>query len=50
VPAQQHQQQACPWLSIDISCQLGAQQQTRQQPVAAVNRWDNEMDGHPTFT
>ena len=40
---------------LDISCPLGAQQQTRRtQATAAVDRWDRQPDGqtegHQTVT
>jgi len=43
-----------PPLSIDISCPLGAQQQTRRTPLLPVLRSidgaDRQMDGHQTIT
>jgi len=45
-----------PPLSIDMSCHLGAQQQTRRTPQRLTNdgtddeRTDGRTDGHPAIT
>jgi len=39
-----------PWLSIDISCPLGAQQQTRRSGVPWANETDRRTDTVPLHT
>jgi len=44
-PAAQH-----PQLSIDISCLLGAQQQTHRTLLLSIDGTDRRMDGHADVT